>query len=735
MGLWSLIILSVVLLVAVCLNVDFTEIHHEHKETSLDNSNTCNALISVTKRPDPLHTPPSTSYKCSFQPDLNQICHIPGHINCSGETREVTWNTLALRDNSTGASPSDTAFPVIGGPAAGDNPISPVFTGLAPGMFTGVHQLGLLPFGSKMPLEKFTRPRLSPKNWSVNIGSIRTMPRDQQESSGKNIKEPAPAKPIADNFHTSWHCTLPQHMLCDGTSQCLTDECQCEDTDVFYCNDNVGCIAHSNVCDGVMDCRDGSDECLCSDVVQCTYKQQNYCVPRRKYCSKTLTWYSECIPETPPDCTDAEVISKDSPNPLVKCLGSISPQSMDIFDLKVAQHHCVTQCDPKWTHFCDFMFDPGSHGFRQVCSNPKGTEILKTVGWDKLCNGVKDCSGGEDEMKCPGFHFCDGGEDEWIEKKLVCDNNQDCPRGDDECQDCVSKTSNVAADKEMIQNKWVGLYMVVTSAMIIILNIFAGIEILGKDPDSGTELVDRLIPLSVCAYDMLMGFCVGFTFVKAIMFSGKYCLHDSDWRASLECKLLGCFYNISSHGSLIMISLMAFTQCYKCVLGRSVRVKAIASITASIFIINTLHGILPILPFSAVQDVFRASMTFSNNPFVKEYNRTELQRMYKKIKGDVDIPDTYTMLKQLNNISSKPGIFDPTEVGYYDYSPLCIQNFYGMKPGLFLYKVAYLTITSALLVLLTASSILLFHSTVSAEDSPNEKNNNNPSIMVSLSMF
>ena len=67
-------------------------------------------------------------------------------------------------------------------------------------------------------------------------------------------------------------CVVQQREICDGKSECLTDECGCTDivtnrstgnmshdvhrqitarrTGVFWCADGSGCIAFANLCDG-----------------------------------------------------------------------------------------------------------------------------------------------------------------------------------------------------------------------------------------------------------------------------------------------------------------------------------------------------------------------------------------------------------------------------------------------------------------------------------------------------
>ena len=115
-------------------------------------------------------------------------------------------------------------------------------------------------------------------------------------------------------------CVVQQREICDGKSECLTDECGCTDivtnrstgnmshdvhrqitarrTGVFWCADGSGCIAFANLCDGHRHCVDGSDECMCGDIVMCcpTHSEgagvvmcnnnNQYCVPRQHYCSK-----------------------------------------------------------------------------------------------------------------------------------------------------------------------------------------------------------------------------------------------------------------------------------------------------------------------------------------------------------------------------------------------------------------------------------------------------------------
>ena len=89
-----------------------------------------------------------------------------------------------------------------------------------------------------------------------------------------------------------WSCKLSPTKLCDGVSQCLTDECRCHgnQSDVFFCADGSGCITWDGLCNFVQDCMDGSDECFCPGFigrVTSPVTGSQMCVPDTLNCSIT----------------------------------------------------------------------------------------------------------------------------------------------------------------------------------------------------------------------------------------------------------------------------------------------------------------------------------------------------------------------------------------------------------------------------------------------------------------
>ena len=368
---------------------------------------------------------------------------------------------------------------------------------------------------------------------------------------------------------------------------CLTDECQCADVDVFYCADGVGCIAHANVCDGTEDCRDGSDECMCDDIIQCTVQDHTYCVPRTKYCNERDTAYARCtIKHETLICPDQQLSDSDrldqTLSPVDQCLKDYSEKKVLIPNINFHNHlnfknFCLQHCDSELDFFCNIVSYEWSYGFYLNCTSL----VQRTVpSISNLCDGVIDCEGGLDEMNCPGRYYCNNASSnnastrklEWIALEKRCDNKKDCSNGKDECDNCSGKrAAGVASDQFMVQSRGIRGYMIAVSVLIVTMNVFAGVEFYRRESATRAGRVDKLFLITLCAFDTLMGLCVGFTFIKTIIYSGNYCLKDNEWRASLQCKLLGCCFTLAAHGSLLTVSMISLTRCYKVAFDRTIR--------------------------------------------------------------------------------------------------------------------------------------------------------------------
>ena len=239
--------------------------------------------------------------------------------------------------------------------------------------------------------------------------------------------------------------------------------------------------------------------------------------------------------------------------------------------------------------------------------------------------------------------------------------------------------------------------------LIFLLNSVAAWDVFLKKAQSPSAKVDKLILLSVCFYDTLMGVYLTYISTVSFIFSNQYCKNDGEWRTGLQCKLLGCLFTFSSHGSLFMVSFTSLTRYCKCVLQRNISFKLALIIAICLHLVNAAHSVLPVLPISAIQDIFRERMTFKDNPFIKVFKAAVVVEKYKVYYGEnITVPNTYTMLDHLNNVSTGGEMFTPRELGYYSYSSLCIQNIYGHQESLLEYKIGYM---ACLILLIAVASI------------------------------
>nr|XP_039249024.1 uncharacterized protein LOC120326749 isoform X1 [Styela clava] len=192
--------------------------------------------------------------------------------------------------------------------------------------------------------------------------------------------------------HVTLSCRLPDAHVCDGTSECQwgTDECFCDfsggskkgipiddafsNDKCFRCLDKSLVIPNNRVCDGIMDCKDLSDECLCKH-------EQKRSEETKKLCD------SVCIGDQCkcPGQLQCQPRVNNGTKGTTVC---IDPESIcdDIYD-------CENGFDESFCPLADDYF---------TCFD-NSTRVRKTT----LCNGIKDCPDGSDEYRChEDKHIC-----------------------------------------------------------------------------------------------------------------------------------------------------------------------------------------------------------------------------------------------------------------------------------------------------------------------------------------
>ncbi|KAL5248016.1 hypothetical protein ACHWQZ_G017253 [Mnemiopsis leidyi] len=553
-----------------------------------------------------------------------------------------------------------------------------------------------------------------------------------------HIKDQFPAGTLPPNVTTSeisWSCELAYpSQLCNGYSECLTDECGCKNStvDVFYCADGSGCITWDHLCDNIQQCRDGSDECFCPNhiVFFSTEIGQWACFSEEYYC-ETITPLSpdEDIPslfETTPDilkkidCSD-KIEGEEKyagMSPIKSCLDLIdktnyltwAPQEI-VVDFCRVNCSGIDKFDEGWGRFCKHIVLGISFYPNNFFCN--GTDVWEGLPIQAVCDGKTDCSNEEDELGCPlpDRFYCDPDVTaEWVNTDKVCDSVKDCPNGADECGTCQFEA--LSTSEFLIQSKIIVALTCMMGAVIISLNAKEGYKCWKMDCSSKNKAVDRIFLLQIFLYDGMMGLYLCLIVLAAIIlkFKGDYCIIEQDWRASLFCPVLGVIFSMSSHGSLSVITLVSITRfltCHSFVSECRERTVKVVSIFGAC--LNVFHSILPLLPIHAIQDSFRTAIFLENinkNPFFSSnpVNLSRLTEFYNRILHEEGEHDISKMSKDLNNITSRGNIFDFFEIGYYGNTGLCVHNIFKDDEGQFLYRVYKITYCTVLLILLSVVS-------------------------------
>ena len=522
---------------------------------------------------------------------------------------------------------------------------------------------------------------------------------------------------------TPWFCEMEEDKYCDGRSDCLTDECGCTNitTDIFYCPNKEGCITFPQLCNGMSDCPDGSDECLCEGFVkvECPTINSTFCLAEDEYCSfkdKMSADNLTCMLKNTTDmnCRDIAQNSTSIKNPFVKC---VDKHHLNFMINRTSSYDlCRNDCsditdfvDAQWFKFCDriFMFNEGFMNYMKfMCAPGESCEI------ENICDGTAECSNGADELECPGRFFCYPNSTdrmEWVTEDKLCDGVKDCSNGRDECDPCYSDESS----NKLIGSDILLIFTLLTGAAMIVINSIVGCRCYKSSPSTSAGKVDRFLCLLVLFFDWTMGlYNCGIVVATLTLHSkGSYCPQDETWRSSGYCQVLGMIFSVASHGSLSAIALMSVVRCINCISIHSrINLRTVIITSTILIAITVVNALVPLLPFAVVQDMFRTEAFLKNsvdNPFItsNHVNVARLNSMHEMYFSYVT--DIYTTVKNLNSITTKNTIFDIEEIGYYGNTPLCVHNVFKEQQSYLIYKLLYLTVLSLLLMIVTLTYVII----------------------------
>ena len=309
-------------------------------------------------------------------------------------------------------------------------------------------------------------------------------------------------------------CVLPQNNLYDDLAQCedKSDLCLFANSySCFECLDKRLLISSKQVCDGINDCYDLSDECLCD--INVNAKQ---CV------SLFETKRSSCFEK-----------SKDNfLNTFIK---------IDVFNrFSRMSNYQYISCPTKNGSVIAIRCDgrPECKDYRDECEcyNPPAFCNDSCYSFfpmgDRYCDGVEDpawiylnnsvCSKGFDELECPKRFKCNATGNVSIDVQQICDGKPDCDDGSDE-NNCTMERNEpkFSSDTEMIANPvikaafWIMGFIVLFSNAYVVANTT---QFLKSHKDFN---FNWFIILNISVADFIMGVYLMTIAVFSEIFSGN----------------------------------------------------------------------------------------------------------------------------------------------------------------------------------------------------------------------
>ena len=158
---------------------------------------------------------------------------------------------------------------------------------------------------------------------------------------------------------------------------------------------------------------------------------------------------------------------------------------------------------------------------------------------------------------------------------------------------------------------------------------------------------------------------------------------------------------------------MSIIRCLTCTKTvNKVKIPVVLVISTLLFVTNLGNSIVPILPISSIQDIFRTQAFFTNfkdNPLVDSgvVNMSRLNELHQLYYSTTT--DFYGTLANLNNITSYEGLFDVVEIGYYGNNRMCTHNIFKTQASYLLYKLFYFMVLLVTLTIVAITYLIILY--------------------------
>ena len=487
-------------------------------------------------------------------------------------------------------------------------------------------------------------------------------------------------------------CILPQSNLYDDLAHCDNGLDLClAGSSCFQCFDNRLLILAKQVCDGVTDCFDLSDECLCEE-----YFDSEMC--------KINNITFGLIPSTR------------------------NQQCKTKFSVSILSNTCDGR--PECKDYSDECECPNPPSY---CNDSCHTYF--PMG-DRYCDGVEDhawqyinktsCPRGFDELFCPKRFRCHAAGKVSIDVQKVCDGTADCDDDSDE-QDCPARSNiqNVfSSDTEMIANAaiksafWIIGFVVIIGNTYVIITSIARVK---TTKSSDGVRLQHFIILNISFADFIMGIYLFTIACFSASFSGIYGLVDDEWRSSFKCSIIGNLAVLSSETScFLMLVLTAFrlkniTQTYKSMHSSLLLWKILIG---AAWMLSFTLSILPIL--NVTSQYFLHSFSYSSNFQNGVWYISKFQQFISRYSG---LRNTTVNLTENNYLAMASFVQSSLSVnesinlfGYYGQTSVCMPRFYALYgKNTWLYSFSIVTLNFFSFFFVAVCYIIMYkHSTASS---------------------
>ena len=469
-------------------------------------------------------------------------------------------------------------------------------------------------------------------------------------------------------------CVLPQRNLHDNVAQCRDKSDLCTYNSCFQCFDRHLLISSNQVCDGLFDCYDWSDECLCEQ-----YFDVDLCNTR--FPSWTLSSVHHNLN------SNSNLDYKTFFN-----VNSDIAKSTKTCQTRLEDRHRATLCDGRPE--CSDLSDECS------CKNPP--EFCNytchngyNIG-DRYCDGIEDnfygitnesnCRKGFEELNCPKRFVCKAGNKVSIDVDQICDGRQDCDDDRDE-RDCKDNENSVfSSEQEMIASPalkscfWIMCIAVISGNLYVITSIT---HFLKTKKLTTASKYQNVIILNISIADMIMGMYLLSIAVYSAYYSGYYSQIDLEWRSSLRCSVIGSLAVLSSEASCFFMVLLTSTRLYAVYKPFSTLSMSTYKYKLAIILVWLMAFLIAVLPISHqkldyfVQNKVEFSNRFTHSKIWSKEKVTKFACRLAMLKNESmeyncnDWDSTKSFLK-INYPEYSPG----AEFGYYGQTSVCMPRFY-----------------------------------------------------------